>query len=271
VPWWDEELTKLRRKTNKVKEELRAYKLNLSTLNINKQKYRKTRNNYVKEIRKRKRDAWRNFVTTEGNREPWSLVYKIIKNKHKKENITCSLELQDGTHTRTWNETMNALDKCMPKDIQEENTDTHQLILQEVKSYQNSNVEQEITRAEIARAIDKLKNGKAPRHVGFNTEIIKAVWKNNKKIITNILNNCFQAAAFSTDSKIAVVKMILKGENKDRQKINSYRPISLIPTMSKLYKKIIIDRITENYKDCKVKDNIVLNPRNRRKTRYYIS
>jgi hypothetical protein len=64
------------------------------------QRYRETRNRYVKRIKKNKKETWQNFVIIEGNKEQWSIVYKIVRSENKKENTICSLELQDGTFTR---------------------------------------------------------------------------------------------------------------------------------------------------------------------------
>ena len=57
------------------------------------------------------------------------------------------------------------------------------------------------------------------------------------KSITYIVNNCIRSGKFPTSWKRAKVNPLYKGGAKDD--INNYRPISILPTLSKLIKKFI--------------------------------
>lgn len=56
-------------------------------------------------------------------------------------------------------------------------------------------------------------------------------------------------STFPKQWKITQLKIILKGKDKDKKQLNSYRPISLLPTMSKIFELIILERIKIIYKD----------------------
>lgn len=250
VPWWNEKLAEMRKKVNKAKKNFnKIKKFKLQNLDEAKNNYRQIRNKYVIEIRKSKQESWQNFVTIEANKDPWSIPYKIIRDKIKRDEVITSLKLSDGTNTNTWKDTMSSfLAKCVPKDDKQNKSDRHKQILDESKRYINCNMENIITMQEINNAIIKLKNNKAPGVDKFTAEIIKQVWKENPQIIYNLLNNCFREEIFPDLWKVTRLKVILKGHNKDRKLLSSYRPISLIPTMSKVFERIIIERLQTSYR-----------------------
>lgn len=123
-------------------------------------------------------------------------------------------------------------------------------IRKENDKYVNYDVEEEVSILEIDKAIRKLKKNKAPELDKFQNEIIQYLYKKYKRVaIYNLLNNCLRNSRFPTDWKSASITFILKDKNKDRTKLNSYRPISLLPTIGKAYERIIVDRIQQKYKD----------------------
>lgn len=98
VPWWTDELQKLRTETNNLKKQLyRARKLNFYDLIPEyEQKFRRARNKYAAVIRKTKRSSWKIFDTKEGNRDPWGMIYKIVRHKLNKEEYLNSIKLSSG-------------------------------------------------------------------------------------------------------------------------------------------------------------------------------
>lgn len=257
VPWWNEELTRLRKLANNAKRQLiRARKLQLDNIDFFSNNYKKKRNTYVKEILKNKTVAWRKFVNKVGNEDPWSMVYKIVSDKIKKPNYMCSLSLPTGQQTLNWTESINALlDKCVPKDEQISESAAQKELRKQNAEYLNCNLEPDISEDEITLAIKKLKNNKAPGVDNFQSEIIKALWKDRRDILYNIFNLCLRESVFPDEWKTTSLKIILKDKSKDRSKINSYRPIALIPTMGKVFERIILNRIMDNYKNKKMENN----------------
>lgn len=251
VPWWNEELSKMRKDLNRARRNItRNKKLHLlDCLESAKLNYKRIRNKYVAGIRRAKQKSWQNFVTKETNKDPWSIPYKIVRDKIKKNEIVTSVILKDGSNTKTWEETIKAfIDKCVSKNDKTIETNVHKRIIREVEEYKNYNLENVITMNEIGTAINKLKNNTAPGIDKFTTEIIKQVWNTIPNSMYNILNNCMRNKVFPRLWKKSKLKIILKGSNKDKKQLNSYRPISLIPTMSKIFERIIMGRIQENYK-----------------------
>jgi len=108
------------------------------------------RNKYTKEIRNNKKDTWQKFVTIEGNKNPWSIPYKIARDKLKISDVACSIVLPSGGQTRDWSGSINALlQKVASLDDTSTENEEQKEIRRLHKSYVNLNVEEEITFEEI--------------------------------------------------------------------------------------------------------------------------
>jgi len=252
LPWWSSELLKLRREANLAKKQLaRASRLHLGKdLEEAKLKYKTKRNKYVIAIKKAKRESWQNFVKIESNKDPWSIPYKIVRDKMKKHEAMSSLIARDGSSTGTWAESMAVLiDKCVPKDDKSIEKLEHKLIMQINRKYRNLNIEPDISFEEINEAVNKLRRKAAPGHDGFQAEIIQRTWEKAPRIIYNLLNNCMRNCIFPDLWKKSQLKIILKSKNRNKQLLGSYRPISLLPTISKVYEQIILKKIQLTYEE----------------------
>lgn len=89
--------------------------------------YRELRNSYISKIKRCKRESWQNFVNTERNKDPWGIVYKIVRDKFQKPSFS-ALKLPDGQRTISIGATVEALlNKCAPAvdaDAQSEGSST---------------------------------------------------------------------------------------------------------------------------------------------------
>lgn len=64
-------------------------------------------------------------------------------------------------------------------------------------------------------------------------------------IITHLANSCFKAGIFPSLLKQSVITPVHKGGNKDD--INNYRPISVLPSISKILEKLINNRLLKYF------------------------
>ena len=105
VPWWNSQLTELRGKTMSSKKQLlRARRLHLANvIEEYANDYKRLRNAYVSKIRKCKQETWQQFVEVEGNKDPWGIVYKIVRKKFRKPtlwtHIVCLMEARQHAST----------------------------------------------------------------------------------------------------------------------------------------------------------------------------
>ena len=107
---------------------------------------------------------------------------------------------------------------------------------------------------EIGYFIKKLRSKGAPGLDQITNKIIKSLPVCFKSILARLFNACFNLSYFPSIWKSAVIIMIPKPQ-KDHKIADNFRPISLLPTLSKLFERIICDRL----EDWMLKNNIIVN------------
>ncbi|KAL4104430.1 hypothetical protein QTP88_019731 [Uroleucon formosanum] len=96
--------------------------------------------------------------------------------------------------------------------------------------------------SEILFLIKKLKNGKSPGHDLITNKVLKDLPRKPILLIYFIFNAMLRLSYFPLIWKLSTVIIIPK-PNKPKTLATSYRPISLLPTLAKLFEKIILKRI----------------------------
>lgn len=107
----------------------------------------------------------------------------------------------------------------------------------------NSSHDEPITPYELKEAIKTINKNKAPGNDCIDARILEQVYLLNKNLLLNWLNSCFSLSHFPTPLRNGVIVYFLK-PHKEPNLPTSYRPICLLPTLSKLLEKIINYRLT---------------------------
>ena len=98
------------------------------------------------------------------------------------------------------------------------------------------------TLKELEVAISHLKNGKAAGLDGITTELIKHFGERTRSWILDLMNNCVASSSIPKAwRKTKVVALLKPGKDPNNKK--SYRPISLLSILYKLYERLILARI----------------------------
>ena len=71
---------------------------------------------------------------------------------------------------------------------------------------------------------------------GISTKILHLTYRSISKHLTFFFNLCLQTAVFPNQLKIATIMPIYKAG--DKNVFNNYRPISMLPILSKILEKI---------------------------------
>ena len=108
---------------------------------------------------------------------------------------------------------------------------------------ENSNVA-DITKEEVEGALSGMKAGKAPGLDGCAPECVKKGGGALVEWLVRLLNVCFVAAMVPLDWRSACVVPLYKGKG-DKHECNSYRGISLLSVVGKLYGIVLIRRVRE--------------------------
>ena len=96
---------------------------------------------------------------------------------------------------------------------------------------------------EIINIIKSLNNTKAVGYDSISTDIIKASACIIAPILDHIITNSLNQGIFPDKLKYAIVKPLYK--KGDRKDPNNYRPITLVPIISKIFEKVIYNRLIE--------------------------
>lgn len=125
-------------------------------------------------------------------------------------------------------------------------TETIQQVSSSVGSLQNAVEVTEhnylISESYLKGIIKHLKNKKAPGIDRINNTCIKKLPNIGVKLLLTIINSCLSAKYFPNCWKEAKIIPIAK-PNKPHNSPKSYRPISLLPSISKILEKVIKDKL----------------------------
>ena len=101
----------------------------------------------------------------------------------------------------------------------------------------------QFTEEELDQAISSLKIGKASGLDGITTEMIKHFGTRTKAWLLDLMNNCATTCSIPKAWRKAKVVALLK-PGKPPENRKSYRPISLLSILYKLYERLILARIS---------------------------
>ena len=97
-----------------------------------------------------------------------------------------------------------------------------------------------IVEDEIIKIIAKFDQNKSPGHDGISNFVLKRIAKEIVKPLTTIFNTSISSGEVPDSLKIAkVVPIYKKG---DTQVFSNYRPVSVLPSFSKILERLVFDR-----------------------------
>lgn len=103
---------------------------------------------------------------------------------------------------------------------------------------------------EITKIVSNLKNSFSTGADGLNTKVIKSVIYEILDPIVNITNNILLSGIFPDELKIAkIIPIYKKGTT---QSVENYRPIAILPILSKIIEKVIYSRLVSFFEEKKV-------------------
>ncbi|KAK9876042.1 hypothetical protein WA026_011153 [Henosepilachna vigintioctopunctata] len=106
------------------------------------------------------------------------------------------------------------------------------------------------TSEEIKKILDRVKNKISSGDDGILSFIVKLCSDDIKDILFYIVNNSFKYGIFPDQLKLALIKPIHK--KGDSRQMENYLPISLLPSLSKVFEMAILDRLLKFINDCKL-------------------
>lgn len=95
---------------------------------------------------------------------------------------------------------------------------------------------------EIRSVIRGLKNNKSPGYDLITSKVLKELPEKGYKFLTKLFNAILTLGCWPDQLKVATIILILK-PGKPPEQASSYRPISLLPILSKVFEKLLLSKL----------------------------
>ena len=240
-----DKLYKILKKTDQNSDAFHQKKQNLKTYNsILKKLIRKAKETYYGNQFYKNRN---NIKTT------WNVINQIIQRKSKEpfptyyiqngEKITDKKLIAD-----KFNNYFGSVGSTMANNIKYDGPNTPETYL---KSRHNASFKfQSINVSTTINIIKNLNTKHSTGYDGLSTSLLKRIYPVLAEPLTLLINNSLKTGIFPDKLKIAKIVPLYK--NNDRHDIKNYRPISLLPSISKIFEKVAHDQIFQYFTDNKL-------------------
>ncbi len=105
----------------------------------------------------------------------------------------------------------------------------------------NSIIFNPVTEHEVQCVMNEIKNKKSTGHEGISNFILKNIGGSILKPLSNLMNMSLVSGYVPDILKVANILPLYK--NKEKNLLNNYRPISLLPSLSKILEKVVHKRV----------------------------
>ena len=197
------------------------------------------------------RQAKKNYIQQQleihknNSKKMWQILNENVRGSQNNKQLAGSFRKDDGELTNNKSDIADSfnnffisigekLQQEIPPDVEDPLSYIHSNPAHTFTSMENTNA------AELCEIIKNMKNvGGGIDHI--NAYIFKKTYLFIINQLVHLINLCLTKGVFPSSLKIAVVKPIFKAG--DKSLFNNYRPISILPYISKIVEKILHSRI----------------------------
>lgn len=238
--WWTKSLDNQKRYFQYIKN---LYYRNNSQISYD--FYKNVRNNYVRCIRKAKQDSFRSFLEEADSVNHFGNTFKLLKLLISKPNNR--IPMIDCLPAIDKQQKMNhILNQMFPDDDSSSDNQVAASIRHHHLALNNSS-DVLISVDEIILIIKNLNVKKAPGLDYVSNRMIKSSCDLLAPSICALFNKCLGLHYFPYDWECAGVRIIPKPNKNDYDDTKSYRPISLISNLAKIFEKILKIKIYDQF------------------------
>ena len=208
----------------------------------------------LKEIEIAKREYFaRVFATYRSDmKKTWQVISETLSRNIKKNELPSKFfhegrEIEDPTEiANAFNIYFAHIGKNLSSTIKQDDTNA------DYKQYLNSPTAEKlqfkcINEENTIKAIENLENKNSSGHDGISNKLLKSIKCSVSKSLTIIINQMITTGIFPDAFKVSKVTPIFK--KGDCSLMSNYRPISLLPTISKIFERVIHDQMYEYFNE----------------------
>ena len=228
--------------------------LNLPPDNLMHIEYKKYRNLYKKLRRKAKFKYYNDLILTHRNdsKKLWKILNVITGKLQNKKDISDEIIL-NGIRENNMEVISNGFGKFyseigrnMAEEIKKGGNIQDPMLNTDLKRVHQSCFFFPTSKKEIEYFIKKLKSKNSKGHDEVTNNLLKSIYPSIINALYILFNKSLGGGEFPRNMKLAIVKPLYKGKSK--LEISNYRPISLLPVISKILEKIVNCRLVKFFK-----------------------
>uniref|UniRef100_A0ABD2VRE4 Reverse transcriptase domain-containing protein n=2 Tax=Trichogramma kaykai TaxID=54128 RepID=A0ABD2VRE4_9HYME len=229
VPWWNAELTGLKRAFNRARRRYQGERDPQSRAEL-RARSNLLRRKYTRACWVARNASWQSFVATNTSGDAYGFIYKMTSEKIAPRSAVNSLMVGDSS-TTGWSETAAALlDGFFADPTTQDRV---------IPPSQGADVDL-WSELEVSRAVGSMKSGKCPGEDLIEADMVKvACGYGFLRPLTRLMNACLRLGRFPSGWKSGAICVLLKSPDKDRSALKSYRPVCLLPVLSKVLERLI--------------------------------
>ena len=227
--WWNKDLSKMRTEARRLEKRAMRHKDNLEIWTD----YRRARNDLLREIRKAKRSAWREFTNEATSPDTMNKLTKIIFRSNKGK--LGHLKKGDGTYTSNKEEVLDTLmDSFFPGSVPVEEASCPKRVF--LSDTQKSDL---FTREKVRKSFLTFKRKKAPGPDKVGPEVLHNLDQGTLGRLADIYGACLGLRYVPRRWRLSRAVLIPKEGKKDYTEPRAFRPISLTSFLFKGMERII--------------------------------
>ena len=237
-PWMNVKILKYNRKSKKLCKKARDTKSNVDI-----ERYKNYRRSLNVLKRQEKRSFYKKLFEKIGNNSKtvWSILNSLSKKVRNRTKITGLLHNNKFVTDKSciancFNEHFSNIGKSTIKTIKRSTRDP----LETVKECKNYLSDISITETEVEKIVKNMKAKTSCGIDGISNKLLKDIFVTIRSPLTEVISKSVTEGVFPDAMKIAKINPLFKSGNNEI--CDNYRPISLLPVMSKVLEKIIYKR-----------------------------
>ena len=218
----------------------------------------KTYRNLLNSVRRKAKFEYYKKLIEENrynSKKVWAVIHKLVGKLNNKNELSDEIlvdgirESQANTISDAFAKYYSEVGKRLANKIEEKGP------VNDPVSFMKNRIEQSCflfptTTQEIENIVRKLKAKDSSGVDGISNRILKKIYPGIVEAMKIIFNKSMQDGVFPDNMRVAIVKPIHKGKSKTE--IANYRPVSLLPVISKVLEKVIQRRVVKFFTKHKV-------------------
>ena len=239
VPWWTPALTMMKRELYKARRSYQRCICDERRITL-RDEYKSKARAYRNEVRLQKRKSWDEFIVEESSKNPWGIPYRVALGKLTPQQVIAALKC-GATHATTLEETSKMfIAEIYPRDDPSQDNEEEEFIRRTTVCPPGTDLCPPWDIWDLRAAVDRQRTGRAPGLDAIDAAMLKNSIPYIEDTLLELFNDCLDRGYFPRNWKIADIRLLYKGGDKDKQLAKSYRPICLLPVMSKVLENLLL-------------------------------